>query len=213
MLKQHQDELASRLNVESFSETILFKALSRLPKLSSEGPWLAGGALRKTFQGIKLDSDFDFFFKSKDQFEKFQDKLEKKGAKLLSQNDKNQKWILPSEIPDGAEGENIYLPEMEIQLINFQYYENAEQVIDSFDYTLCQFAYDGAYIYMSDFALWDVARKKLVPHKITFGAASIRRMMKYANQGFNVCGGCITEVLRQVAENPSIIQSETLYID
>lgn len=212
-MKIHKEKICNRINVESFDETVLHRALSRLPRLSENGPWLAGGAIRKTIQCVSLDSDFDFFFKSQEQLDNFSDELRECGAKMLSQNDKNEKWILPSLIPDDVEGEGIYLPEMEIQLIKFRWYETAEEVIDSFDFTLCQFAYDGQNIFMSDFALWDVARKKIVPHKITFGTSSLRRLMKYANQGFTACGGCLSEILEQVARDPSVIQSETLYID
>lgn len=212
-MKIHKEKICNRIGVTEFSETVLHRALSRVPKLSEAGPWLAGGAVRKTIQSVSLDSDFDFFFKSQEQLDNFADGLRECGARMLTQNDKNEKWILPSSIPEDVEGEGIYLPEMEIQLIKFRWYETAEEVIDSFDFTLCQFAYDGEHLFMSDFALWDVARKKLVPHKITFGTSSLRRLMKYGNQGFTVCGGCLAEILEQVAKNPAIIQSETLYID
>jgi hypothetical protein len=212
-MKINKQRICNRINAETFEETVLHKALSRLPALSENGPWLAGGAIRKTIQCAALDSDFDFFFKDQEQLDNFAEGLQEKGARLLVSNDKNEKWILPTEIPEDTEGENIYLPEMEIQLIKFQFYESAEAVIDSFDFTLCQFAYDGENLFMSDFALWDVARKKIVPHKITYGTSSLRRLMKYANQGFTACGGCLSEILEQVVRDPSVIQSETLYID
>lgn len=212
-MKINKEKFCDRLNVTEFSETVLYRALSRLPKLGGNGPWLAGGAIRKTIQGVSLDSDFDFFFKDQAQLDLFKEGLENCGARMLKQNDKNEMWILPSCIPEDTEGEGIYLPEMEIQLIKFRWYETAEEVIDSFDFTLCQFAYDGEWIFLSDFALWDVARRKLVPHKITYGTASLRRLIKYANQGFTACGGALSEILRQVAQDPSIIQEETLYID
>lgn len=37
--------------------------------------------------------------------------------------------------------------------------------------------------------------------------------MKYASQGFTVCGGALSEILKQVVDNPSVIQADTLYID
>jgi len=205
--------LAQRLGKESFEETILFKALSRVPELTAAGPWIAGGAVRRTVRGEKLDSDFDFFFASKEQEEKFTADLANMGARLLRKNDKNSLYILPSEIPEDMDGEGVYLPEMKIQLINFTYFESAEKVIDSFDFTLCQFAYDGASLYMSDFALWDAARKKLVPTRISFAVSSLRRLMKYSRQGYTVCGGALANILQQVVNDPQIINADTLYID
>lgn len=213
MIKVSKEKISERIGVESFEETVLHKALQRVPPISVSGPWIAGGAVRRTLEGRKLDSDWDFFFNTQQQLEKFGDDLRVLGGKLVKKNDKNEAWILPASVPEDTEGEGKFLPEMKIQLIAFQYYESAEKVIDSFDFTICQFAYDGTSIYMGDFSLWDVSRKKLVPHKITYATASVRRLLKYANQGYTVCGGAISELLQQVANTPSIIESSTLYID
>lgn len=213
-MKMQKETLCGRLNVEQFSDTILSKALSRLPKIG-DGVWIAGGAVRRTFQCKKLESDFDFFFRDQEAMERFEGELIELGGKLLSQNDKNKKYILPCDVVEGSADPDaaFYLPEMEIQLINFQFFESPEAVIDSFDFTICQFAFDGEHFYIGEFSLWDLARAKLVVHKITYGVASVRRMMKYANQGFTVCGGCINQVLKEVAANPEIINSNIVYID
>lgn len=212
MMKLHKEDVAGRLNVEQFSDTVLSKALSRLPEFG-ESVWLAGGAVRRLFEGKKPDSDFDFFFKDQTSTENFEDELIEMGARLLSENDKNKKYILPSSIPEDMEGEDVYLPEMEIQCINFQYFDSPKAVIDSFDFTICMFAFDGDYFYIGDFSLWDLARKKLVINKVTYGVATVRRLMKYANQGFTACGGCLTQILRSVVDDPNVIQSDTLYVD
>jgi hypothetical protein len=86
-------------------------------------------------------------------------------------------------------------------------------VIDSFDFTICQFAFDGASIYMGDWSLYDLARKRLVPHRVTYGVSTIRRIIKYCNQGYTVCSGGLAQILGEVAKNPAIINAETQYID
>lgn len=212
----NKEDIAGRLEAEQFSDTILSKSLSRLPEIKpSGGVWLAGGAIRRTFQGQRPDSDFDFFFKDQQSMDGFIEKLIVLGAQLLSENDKNKKFMLPSTVIEEAyeNGNGLHLPEMEIQCINFQFFNSIEDVIDSFDFTICMFGFDGENFHIGDFSLWDLARKKLVVNQITYGVASVRRLMKYANQGFSVCGGCITEVLRAVAVNPEVINSSTLYID
>jgi hypothetical protein len=208
------EKICNRIRVQSFAETDLAKTLERLPKPSSEGPWIAGGAVRRTIQCKTLDSDFDFFFASADQTEKFAADLVSLGGQLRGKNEKNQTYILPSKVVGGDnETPLTQLPELKIQLITFQYFASAEQVIDSFDFTLCQFAYDGSKLYMGDFSLWDVARKRLVPNRISYATSSLRRLLKYANQGFTVCGGALSEILQQVVQNPQIIEADTLYID
>lgn len=208
-----KDKLSDRLGVETFDQTVLSRALNRLPILTANGPWLAGGAVRRTLQGKALDSDFDFFFKSEQQAEDFCNSLTDLGAKLLRSNDMNSQYKLPGMVPEDQEGTGLYLPEMDIQVIRFRYYDSAEQVLDSFDFTLSQFAYDGANVYMADLALWDVARMKLVPHKITYATSSLRRLLKYTNQGFTVCAGALSNILEQVAQNPNIIEADIKYID
>jgi RNAse (barnase) inhibitor barstar len=208
-----EQDVCRRLGVEEFSSTVLVKALKRVPELSEAGPWIAGGAVRNTLQGASLDSDWDFFFADEAQCSKFEDELIGMGASLLTKTEMNSTYILPTVIPEGTEGDGVYLPEMKIQVIKFKYYKNAEEVIESFDFTLCQFAYDGKNITVSPFALWDVARKKLVPAQLSYAASSLRRMIKYARQGYTICGGGLADLLEQVVANPTIIHADIKYID
>jgi hypothetical protein len=213
------ENLCSRIGVTQFSDTILDKVLNHVTDggaVSSRGPWIAGGAVRRTITGEKLDSDFDFFFANEQQATDFETLLINRGALLQHKNEKNSTYILPAEpVPDllHQDGSDVILPEIKIQVIKFRYYNSAEEVIDSFDFTLTQFAYDGKFIYMGDFSLWDVARKRLVPHRITYAVSSLRRLLKYAKQGYTVCAGGLSEILQQTVNDPSIINAETLYID
>lgn len=218
MLRLKVNDVLSRLGVESAQDLTLIKALDRLPSISASGPWIAGGAVRRTFTGEPLDSDFDLFFASKAQLDDYRTQIEKSGAFKISGNDTNETYILPAEGIEfnEYEGDDKNLkkvPEMKIQLIKIAFYDSIEAVLDSFDFTVSQFGYDGTYFVVSDFALWDVARKRLVPHKITFATSSVKRMLKYASQGYVVCAGCISNVLEQVSNKPEIIEKDILYID
>lgn len=213
MVRVPIEEFLSRIGVRAFSDTDMSKSLNRLPSISSDGPWLAGGYIRRTLTNQKLDSDLDFFFRNEEQLKEFALGLEDRGATKVKENDKNQMYVLPSKIGVLDDEKKIHLPELNIQLINFRYYDSMDAVLDSFDFTLCQFGFDGQYISMNEFALWDTARKQIVPHKVSFGVATLRRLIKYTNQGYTACGGCLTEILNQVVENPAIINSDILYID
>jgi hypothetical protein len=215
MISIPKETIAKRLGLESFDQTVLHKALQRTPEITPFfGPWIAGGAVRRTLQDEKLDSDFDFFFRNESQYDYFKAELIAKGFSITASNDKNTSFKAPGyfDEPDG-EGKGIWVPEMRVQAINFRYYDTPEEIIDSFDFTLSQFVYDGMNVHMGEFSLWDVARKKLVPHKITYGVSSLRRILKYTRQGYTICAGGLGEVLEQVVANPEIIQKETLYID
>ena len=220
-VKLHANQFCSRLGISTFNSTLLYRVINNrlacdgASPINSDGPWIAGGAVRRTVTGEKMDTDYDFFFKSPEQADAFEDALVNLGANLTSRNDKNSTYILPSMTLSETyeDGQPIFLPEIKIQVIRFRYYNSPTEVIGSFDFTLCQFAYDGEYIYMNPFSLYDVARKRLVPNVITYGVSSLRRMMKYAKQGFTVCSGALANVLNQVVDNPNVINAETEYID
>lgn len=189
--------------------------LARFPALSVEGPWLAGGSLRRTLLHSPLDSDFDFFFASEDQFKSFDAALKAKGCQVLYSNEHNVTYRMES-VNSKSVGEDEFSdpsPELKIQAIIIRWYSSLDDVLDSFDFTICQFGYDGVDLVCGDYALWDLGRRRLVPHKITFGTASVRRLLKYTSQGFTLCAGSATSFLEQVAANPSSIQSDIKYID
>lgn len=198
-----------------WNETALQMALDRLPNVGFRGPWIAGGAVRRTLTGEDLSTDYDYFFHSQEQYKEFIEDAIGLGSVLKGSNDKNTSMVFPADYTHVhlAGTAVTAVDELKVQAIKFRFYESIDEVLDSFDYTLSQFGFDGSYVYASDFALWDVARKKIVPHKITYGTSSLRRLLKYGAQGYTACAGALSEILRQVAENPEIIESETLYID
>jgi hypothetical protein len=215
MITVSRATVAQRLGLQDFNESVLSVSLERLPfYLTYQGPWLAGGAVRRTMQGEKLDSDFDLFFNSEAQFELVKAKLQEQGNFVLtSSNDKNHTFKEAGYFNEIEGQKAVWIPEMVVQAIHFRYYDSPQDIVDSFDFTLSQFVYDGIDIHMGDFSLWDVARKKLVPNKITYGVSSLRRILKYANQGYTICAGGLGNILEQVVDNPEIINKETLYID
>ena len=99
-----------------------------------------------------------------------------------------------------------------IQLIKPRF-ATPEAAIGSFDFTLCQTAYDGIDLIVGEYTLWDLGRMRIVPARITFGVASIRRLIKYTRQGFKVCSGGIANILEQIVSDPSIVNAQTKYLD
>lgn len=182
----------------SYGAEVFFEIIDSLPKIGG-GVFLAGGSLRRVISGITTkDSDFDFFFKSETDCIEFDKKLIESGFVIKYKNDKNTTYER-----DGIKVQSIY----------FQYFDSPQAVIDSFDFTICQLAYDGEYLYAGEYTLWDIARKRLVVNKISFATSTVRRLIKYAKQGFTACSGCISEILKAVVVNPETIQSEVEYID
>ncbi|GFN32399.1 hypothetical protein [Paenibacillus xylaniclasticus] len=185
----------------NIEEMELFKVLDELPELG-DGVWLGGGALRRTLVSHELDSDFDFFFSSGKKLKKFREELVASGANKTASNDHQETYTYQI-------GKKSYI----IQLIKIAFYENPEDLIDSFDFTITQLAYDGEYLYCGDYTLWDLGRNRLALHKLTYGVATMRRMIKYTKQGYTACSGTMQSILEAVIENPDVVRSEIQYID
>lgn len=198
-------DLLARSTESAFEETTLSKALAGLPRLSSSGPWLAGGALRRTLLGQEPDSDFDFFFRDADQLLDFTHGLETRGLTKVRETEHHVHYR--GRIGDLG-------GERDVQCIRFRYYQTADEVIDSFDFTVCMFAFDGSTLTAGDMALWDLGRKRLAVHKLTYPLASMRRLLKYGRQGFFACNGCLSTLLTETAERPELRQTlGVAYVD
>lgn len=184
---------------------------SYTPDIKDYG-WLAGGAIRRLITGDKMDSDFDFFFRSKEKFDEFYIGI--KGDKNIEivkevKNDNNLQLTVNILGENGPIYKNIIY-----QLITIDYYEKVEDLLESFDFTLCQFATDGDLLYCGDMALWDTANKRIVVNKITYPVASLRRILKYSKQGYYACNGCLTTFLLEAAKDPNKIKEmKIVYID
>lgn len=169
-----------------------------LPIISQFGPWIAGGAIRRTIIKEKLNSDIDIFFRNIEQYEEFKLALDARDYIKKKENQFNITYIKN---------------DIEVQLININFYQSPLEIINSFDFTICQFVFDGTYLYCGKTALWDLARKRLVVNKITYAIASMRRIIKYTKQGFYACNGTMNAILESVIKNPEIINMEVSSID
>lgn len=178
--------------------------LPRLPQLTLNGPWIAGGILRQSILNERRECDVDCFFQSETQRQQFETELLANGAYKKYTNEFNSTFILPSK-------EKV--PQLEVQCIFIQYYPTLQAVLDTFDYTICQFGFDGNTLICGPFSLYDLARKRLVLHKLTHGPASLRRALKYASQGYTLCVGAAASLLKATVENPQVIDVEPKYFD
>lgn len=183
--------------------------LNHLPKPTPTGPWIAGGAVRRMItDGVLGDGDIDYFFQHQNQFGEFCNMIRTNKTLTIMEekvNENNIQFTLT--VP-------LSVAIIKVQAINFAYFLTVEELLDSFDFTVCQFAYDGDKLYCGDMALWDLARKRIVVNNIRFPIATLRHMLKYSRQGFFACSGTLTEFLRKTVEmGPQAYNDKYKYID
>lgn len=103
----------------------------------------------------------------------------------------------------------------DIQCLRMVWYTDAAHVIDSFDLTIAQWAIEkgGAITYRPS-AFLDLARKRIVSHRIQFAASTLRRIIKYAHKGFYACPGSLATICEQIqAFKGPADANEVVYVD
>ncbi len=168
----------------------------------SDDYWIAGGAARAFMLNQPITTDVDFFFKTQEAFEQFVAKFGNDESKRIAATEHHTTFKV-------TVGETIY----KIQAIKIGYYSTIEECLESFDFTICQLAEHKGKLIVGQYSMWDLARKRLALHKLTYGAATVRRLLKYTRQGFTACQGCIVSLLQAVGEDPSVINSDIQYVD
>jgi hypothetical protein len=165
------------------------------------GVYLAGGAIRNLLNDVKNDKDYDFFFASSADLTTWETNLLKTGKKVFENTFCNTYKL------------SVDNQEIKIQAIKHQFYTSLEDLLNSFDYTICMFGYDGSNLICGDYSLWDLSSKSLIVNKITYPVASIRRLIKYSKYGFKVCNGTISTILQNVVNDQKLLNNDIEYLD
>ena len=133
--------------------------------------WLAGGALRSLLVKEHIN-DYDLFFKDK-------------GSLDYTRNLLTSYYGFTSvyKCPLGLL-ETLKLGDDKVQLITPTYFDNADDLLDSFDFTAAHFASDGRSLITTKRAIKDIKNKSLVLWRITHVISTMRRITKYTNRGY-----------------------------
>lgn len=214
--------LRQTLNERDLSNDRLDQLVAALPP----GAFISGGYMNAVMKGNVADAtDIDIFFSSSAAFLTTYDMLTKPRAgedasvsllkgyepevsrDILLKDSKTIRFV-KFKNPEHAKWPPI-------QLIKLAWYDNAEHVLDSFDFTIVQFATDGKDLVYNPLGILDLARKKIVLHRMQFPTSTLRRLIKYASKGFYACPGSLariaTETMVTMRDNPGVEQYA--YID
>lgn len=169
-----------------------------LPELNLENVFIAGGALRSSLLNERY-SDIDIFSTENKHLDEFQDTL--------------SEWEL---VYDAEKLKTLKKGNDKIQLI-YREYESIESCLDSFDFTICQFAMNNEGLYCNPESLIHLFRKRLVVHKINpeWAYDTLRRLQKYIKAGFTICDGGLIDIVSAIREasDEQIEDAFSLYPD
>jgi hypothetical protein len=143
---------------------------------------IAGGSIRDSLFGQEY-SDIDIFGLTKEDLDLFVklNLTKNHGYKLVYFND-NLRTYRKGKI--------------KVQII-YREYEKLTDIIDTFDFTICQFMYDGEKVICNPSSMMDVYHKRIVINHINplFVLDTFRRVQKYIQKGYYICNGGIKDIL------------------
>jgi hypothetical protein len=157
------------------NDIMLGKLPKGLPKPTPDFV-LAGGSVRRWFLGEKEDSDFDYFIIGDHKIDEFI----LPEFKLIYKNKVNMTF-------------NYH--EFKVQII-LLHYDSINDLLNSFDFCHCCFAYDGTNIHTTKNAIIAALRKHLRLNNVVPGYEldTLRRAFKYQRAGYSPCIGTIRDL-------------------
>lgn len=160
-----------------------FQILKFLPRVDENGPWVAGGSVWKAIENRPMDCDIDFFFATQHQVETFirTMKMIPYDYRVISEKTNSYNVSFDYHINDKG-----YNKTVKIQCIYFKVFPTIHDLLDGFDFTACQFAFDGQHLHTGDTSFDDLANRDIVYHNVRDCYATTRHVKKYTEKGFKI---------------------------
>jgi hypothetical protein len=136
--------------------------------------FVAGGTITSLFSGNPIN-DIDLYFRSEASLAELVEKIYEDSGDWVHALTK--KALL------------VKVDDKEVQLIHFKYFENAEQIFDSFDFTICMGVYDfktEEFILHNDFLKHNAQRQLRFNKNTAFPIVSLLRVQKYKDKGYYI---------------------------
>ena len=151
------------------------------------GPWIAGGACLRWYQGLPVgDSDIDVFCANAKQaadvieniksYGRYSVKFESENAVTLSYHSKDD-----------------YSKNWTIQIITRRYFSSLEEIISNFDISVCEVGTAGNQWQLGPFTGRDI-RERNLRFKIPLQPDAMKRLIKYWAYGYRPVEGTIETI-------------------
>jgi hypothetical protein len=186
------------------------------------GAWVAGGSVRKVWFDLPWESqDIDLFFANQDQFDQLKTHLSKipiTDNTAIFDLDLNFQSIAPLKSTNLAEYETnnavtytVYTDKefdhkpFKIQAIKRYFVNNINELFQSFDFTVTQFATDGKIMVTTRQALKDCEEKRLQMIEGTARSINALRTIKYTAYGFEPVDALMEQVITALSNGEEVM--------
>jgi hypothetical protein len=140
------------------------------------GPWIAGGAVLNWHRNEALEeNDIDVFFNNLKQFDSCFGKLMATGSSEIVYSTENAVTI-------HYRSKNSTIKR--VQLIRKKWFDNAESVINSFDFTVCQLVTDGYTLVSGEHTMKHIKENVLELIEMPPKKDIVKRLIKYVTYGY-----------------------------
>jgi hypothetical protein len=161
----------------------LVRVLKYLPSISEQGPWLAGGSIWKAIENTPIEHDIDFFFANREQYNEFIRTIKAIPYVYRIVNNKENPFNLSLGYHVHGNG---YNKTIKVQLIHYKFFPTMKELLDGFDFTACQFGFDGTHLYTGNTALDDLRNREIIFNNVRSVTSSAIHLKKYLDRGFKV---------------------------
>lgn len=185
---------SSKISNRIYKNRELFEFLTYIiPMLP--GAFIAGGSLRSLIDKNDKINDIDVFFISENEIDATE-KLNQAKVYFLGYPERYKKVF---ECPEGKLiTYKDLMSGLKIQLINDKVITNPESLLNNFDFNACRFAIYGGWLYYSRQSIKDVKSKKLSLFNLIYPVATIKRVYKYMDKGYQV-NDCLISIVRDLS--------------
>jgi hypothetical protein len=162
-----------------------------------DGPWIAGGACLKWYQGQSVHmSDIDVFFRDAFQLRRAMNRIEDTKRFQVKYRSENAITYDYSTINESLEDVQTIFT---IQLIQHKFFNSMQDVIDRFDFSVCQVATCGEEWILGEHTARDIRTRSLRAVGEVKGDIA-KRLTKYWIYGYRPVDGLINDII----SNPNI---------
>lgn len=154
------------------------------------GPWIAGGACLRWYQGHPIgDSDIDVFCKNAKQAQDLIDIIKSYGRYTVKHTSENA-TTLNYFAKDTSAGVQCWV----IQIITKRYYADMQEIVDNFDLSVCQVATAGNEWLIGEHTARDI-REKNLRMRMPLMPDALKRLLKYWTYGYRPVDNLVQEII------------------